>query len=58
MMARLERTENSIIVRVRKDEKMSEIKDEIILSGGEIQPLKLASQLQKEGQIYLLDERP
>ncbi|GIO22240.1 ATP-binding cassette domain-containing protein [Oceanobacillus sp. J11TS1] len=26
------------------------------LSGGEIQRLKLASQLQKEGQIYLLDE--
>ncbi|KZE37420.1 daunorubicin resistance protein DrrC [Bhargavaea cecembensis] len=26
------------------------------LSGGEIQRLKLASQLQKEGQVYLLDE--
>jgi excinuclease UvrABC ATPase subunit len=26
------------------------------LSGGEVQRLKLASQLQKEGQIYLLDE--
>ena len=26
------------------------------LSGGEIQRLKLASHLQKEGQIYLLDE--
>ena len=26
------------------------------LSGGEVQRLKLASHLQKEGQIYLLDE--